>query len=382
MIVKETIRTRVRIASSIDALEGIEDDWLHLAEAQGNAFVTPDWFHTWLRHYGSTAEPAVAAVHGDDDSLLGLLPLVTTRHRSHSILRFAGANVGDCFHPVAVPGHEAAVAGAAWEALSASSRTPTMILENAEGSGGWIDRLGSGRPGIFVTRYRPAPLPYARIPREGWDRYLATRSRNFRSQVHRKRRKLERDHRLSFRRTRTQAELEQDFEVLFELHEARWGDRGGSTALTEGSRAFHRDFARIALARGWLRLSFLELEGKPVAALYGWRLGPRYSYYMSGFSPRRSRDSVGFVLLAHTIQSACEEQASEYDLLLGDEDYKHRFDTDARTVQTIALGPRTDPAAIRLRFDAALWRAGRRLSPSLRARAASAYRRISLISKR
>jgi CelD/BcsL family acetyltransferase involved in cellulose biosynthesis len=375
--------TRVQIASSDDALGAIDDRWRRLAEAQGNAFVTPDWFHAWLRHYGMAAEPAVVAVHGRDDSLLGLLPLVATRHQGLSVLRFAGANIGDCFHPVAIPGHEGEVAGAAWEALAAGPRMPNaMILENAEDSTGWIGRLGSGEPGKHVAQYRHAPLPYIRLPPEGWEHYLAAKSRNLRNQVGRKRRKLEHQHALRFRRTRTEAELGQDLETFFDLHEARWRSRGGSAALTQSSRGFHRDFGRVALARGWLRLWFLELDDEPVAAWYGWRIGPRYSYYMAGFSPRRSRDSVGFVLLAHTIRSAFEEEAAEYDLLLGGEDYKARFGTDTREVRTIALGPRTDPTVMWLRAEAALWRAGRRLSPSLRARAASAYRRISRTGRR
>jgi CelD/BcsL family acetyltransferase involved in cellulose biosynthesis len=374
---------RAQIASTDDALAAIEDGWRRLAEAQGNAFVGPDWFHAWLRHYGLAAQPAVVAVHGPGDVLIGVLPLASTRHLGRPVLRFAGASLGDCFHPVAIPGHEADVARVAGEAIATSSEMPpAMLLENAQGSDSWIDGLASARPGMLKARYRTAPLPYIRLPSEGWEHYLAAKSRNFRNQVGRKRRMLERGHVLRFRRTQTQAELGEDLETFFDLHEARWQSRGGSEALTADSRDFHRDFARVALSRGWLRLWFLELDEETVAAWYGWRVGPRYSYYQGGFSPRRARESVGFVLLAHTIRSAFEEGAEQYDLLLGGENYKARFATDTREVQTIALGPRTDPVAMRLRAEAALWHAGRRLSPSLRASAASAYRRIAMVGKR
>jgi CelD/BcsL family acetyltransferase involved in cellulose biosynthesis len=87
---------------------------------------------------------------------------------------------------------------------------------------------------------------------------------------------------------------------------------------------------------------------------------------------------VGFVLLCHTIRAAFEEKASEYDLLLGAEDYKARFATDSREVQTIALGSRTNPAALRARAEGALWRAGTRLSPGVREKAAALYRRVAV----
>ena len=48
---------------------------------------------------------------------------------------------------------------------------------------------------------------------------------------------------------------------------------------------FHREFAAQALRRGWLRLWFLEIDGKPVAALYGFRFAGAESAYQAGRDP-------------------------------------------------------------------------------------------------
>ena len=58
---------------------------------------------------------------------------------------------------------------------------------------------------------------------------------------------------------------------------------------------------RHALERGWLRLWVLEADGKAVAAWYGFRFAQIDWYYQSGRDPDWERQSVGFVLLAHTI---------------------------------------------------------------------------------
>src|ERR687891_899244 len=34
------------------ALRGLEGEWRALAESRGNAFLTPEWFFSWHRHYG------------------------------------------------------------------------------------------------------------------------------------------------------------------------------------------------------------------------------------------------------------------------------------------------------------------------------------------
>src|SRR5438034_687859 len=99
------------------------------------------------------------------------------------------------------------------------------------------------------------------------------------------------------------------------LHHRRWRPRGGSDALhTENLIAFHREFTRTALERGWLRLFTLWLGEKPAASLYGFRYGRTFYFYQSGFDPAYAKNSVGLVTMGLSIESALEEGAEEYDL--------------------------------------------------------------------
>lgn len=365
----EVIQERRRLAE-------VEDDWRRLAERCGNAFLSPEWFGAWLSGYGSDAEPAVTVTRHEDGSLMGLMPLAMSGPRGWRTIRFAGANLGDRFHPLAAPGHEVEVAAEGFAALSASKRAATVVLDRAPADGAWVRELRA-------AGFRPAPaargdvLPYIDLDGLTWEEYLAGRSRNFRGQVRRKARALADAHELRFRTTAEPARLDSDIEAFFGLHDARWAERGGSSSSTARSRAFHRDFAGRALERGWLRLWFLEADGEAVAAWYGWRLGERYSYYLAGFSPRWSDRSVGFVLLAHTVRSAIEEGAREYDLLLGDEDYKARFASGERSVETVAAVRAGHPALAVARLESALRRAGRRLPPRPRRRAQVALGRLT-----
>jgi CelD/BcsL family acetyltransferase involved in cellulose biosynthesis len=102
---------------------------------------------------------------------------------------------------------------------------------------------------------------------------------------------------------------------------------------------FHRTFSRLALARGWLRLFVLRVDGEPAAAFYGFRYGPRFSFYQSGFAPAAARDGVGTVCMAFAIQRAIEEGALEYDFLHGDEAYKFHWARQVRTLERLQLFP-------------------------------------------
>src|SRR4029079_9850773 len=88
-------------------------------------------------------------------------------------------------------------------------------------------------------------------------------------------RRLERKARIELRQTESGARLEEDLDTLFRLHHARWAEQGCSSLDAPGARAFHYDFARAALERGWLRLLTLEADGEPIAAFYGWVIGGR-----------------------------------------------------------------------------------------------------------
>ena len=346
---------------------GFEAQWRALAEVQGNAFISPEWYRSWQEVYGQDSDPALLVVR-DGDRIRGVVPLARTAGR---VARwgFGGANLGDLFGPACAPGDEALVATAAAPAI-VEAGAQLVVLDNVDALDAWGPQLG-GR--LAVYRYRATTLPRIDLGGQDWDGYLASRSRNLRSQIRRKTRSLERDHALELRLA-TPATLSADLETFFRLHEARWDPRGGSGSLTPHSRRFHAAFAARALEQGWLRLWTLALDGEPAASWYGWRVGDAYSYYLAGFEPRFAEQSVGFVLLAHTIRAAAEERCRTYELLLGEESYKARFATAERRVETQVLVGRRHPARALIAAETGLWRASRRLTPEARERARGAYR--------
>jgi CelD/BcsL family acetyltransferase involved in cellulose biosynthesis len=167
----------------------------------------------------------------------------------------------------------------------------------------------------------------------GWDGFLASRSANFRHQIRARERRLENRHDLRFRLATDPGRLGEDLTVLFALHRSRWGSK---SPFLRWER-FHREFARVALERSWLRLWFLELDSRPVAAWYGFRYAGAEAYYQAGRDVTRDEDSLGFVLLAHTIREAANDGIREYRLLRGAEPFKLRFADADHALETAAV---------------------------------------------
>lgn len=329
-------------ADSLDA--ATVDAWRRLAELRENPFLTPEWCSAWLAtHPGE--RPFVVLWHVGE-KLRGVLPLVLSGGPLPT-LHFAGARRGDWFTPACSPEDEPAMAAACAELLGRERRSWRLLrLDRVDEDSAWPEALWGAGPPARLAPARPRRsdvLPFIRFDDGGYEGYLAGRSRNFRSQLGRRRRKLEREHGLGFRMTTDPARLADDFETFFRLHEERWRARGGSSSGTADAKRFQLRFATSALERGWLRLWIAEADGAPAAAWYGWRIGDRYCYALSGLSERYESLGLGTVLLAHTIESADAEGASIYDLMWGDEDYKRRFETGRRQAATWVVGRRRSP---------------------------------------
>jgi CelD/BcsL family acetyltransferase involved in cellulose biosynthesis len=363
-------RDRAELITEIGELTALAGEWRALAERRGDAFLTPEWFLAWLRHCGQGWEPHVAVARTSRGRVRGLLPLVSSTGNGPPEVRVCP--IGDRFHPVAAPGDEKAVAVALAPAIAPPGRgLRSLLLENVDADGEWWRALAKTSETPLATVERnEATLPFVELAGIGWDEYLAARSRQLRSQLGRKLRSLRREHDVRFRRTQSSEEVPDDLATLFRLHDARWTKRSSSSALADPTiRQFHHEFARAAFDRGWLRLLVMEVDGAPLAALYGWLIGGRWSYYQAGFDPAWSRYSPGFLLLAETIRAAIEEGASEYDMLLGDEAFKRRFATSSRTVRTVLLAPRGHQAHISAAAGVRLRRAWRTLPSRPRAQA-------------
>ena len=152
---------------------------------------------------------------------------------------------------------------------------------------------------------------------------------------------------VNYRLAEDAGRLHDDLATLRQLHAARWTE-GDSEAFSGARRDFHEEFAAYAQRKGWLRLWFLELDGRPVAAWHGFRYGGADWFYQAGRNPRYDDLSVGFALMAHTVREAARDGMHTYHLLRGDDAYKARF-ADADRVSRPSASAAAPAAAQRAR---------------------------------
>ena len=300
--------------------------WDDLARRTDSIFATRAWNECWLRHCGPEGTPLVLV--DDERAPNVIVPL----HRSGHLLkqvRLLGHGAADQLGPVCDAEYRPMAAELIRSAVldGGGRRCDVLLLHDVPESHRW-DRLLGGR------EIRRAASPIVRFDVDSWEEFLARKSRNFRQQTRRNDRLISSSYASVFR-SAEKGTLAQDMRTLFRLHRQTWGK--GAPFASGRERRLHEEFAAIAQARGWLRLWLLELDGRTVAALYGFRFADAEYFYQSGRDPEFSQKSVGQVLLAHAVRSALEDGIREYRLLRGDEGYKSRFANADAPVQTLAV---------------------------------------------
>jgi CelD/BcsL family acetyltransferase involved in cellulose biosynthesis len=309
-----------------DDLSSIRDDWTRLAEANGNVFASWEWNQTWWQHFGGDHRLALATVRDDEDTVVGIVPLYVFGERPLRLVRLLGHGHGDALGPIVDP-EVVAPADALRAALDAED-FDLFIGDFVQADLGFAEAIGARV--LLGTGY-----PVLRL-NGSWADFVASRGPGFRKRIGKRLRKLEREHGATFRLA-TQATLDADLDALYALHRARFGNHGACFFCGPGSEAFHRDFAQVALDRGWLQLWLLDLDGTTVAAEYAFFFGGAFFDYQTGRDPAWDHASVGAHTESRALRAAFEEDASEFRFLRGDEPYKYRFATDDPRLEMIAL---------------------------------------------
>lgn len=319
-----------RIATGGGWPAALTREWSESALASTNVFLTPEWAATWWERFGDDA-PVVTVTERDETGSLTAIGVGYLADRGPlRVLRLVGHGPADELGPACAPGRRDEVARSFCRGIRDLDVCDVFVGDELPGDVAWIAASG----GRVLSRIPSPSLP---LEHGGWDAYLATRTSHFRGQLRRTERQLA-EAGAEFRLTTDPATLDADFDAFLDLH----GRRHGRVTPFSADRAaeFHRAFAHVALARGWLRLWLLEIAGRPVAGWYGFRFGGCDSHYQSARAPDRDLPvrSPGAALVAHTLRDAFAGGSREYRFLRGGEEYKYRWATEDRGLQTIAAG--------------------------------------------
>jgi CelD/BcsL family acetyltransferase involved in cellulose biosynthesis len=157
--------------------------------------------------------------------------------------------------------------------------------------------------------------PYVSIDRT-WDEYVSGLSRKFRSELRRRRRRLEERGKLTIEVSDGKERLDELLEEGFRIEGAGWkGDFGTSINSSPAMRRFYTEVAHWATERGWLRLAFLRLNGQAIAFDYCLEYNKVHYLLKIGYDPAYRELAPGKIIRYLMLERAFSERMATYDFL-------------------------------------------------------------------
>jgi CelD/BcsL family acetyltransferase involved in cellulose biosynthesis len=350
-------------------------DWDRLAARTEWATPFSDWaFHrAWWDAYGSSAHDQTLLVTDDSiGELVGIVPLMH-RHEveptdadTHTKMRQSGSRrltqvaptakaifFGAAYHAdyatfLAAPEDPPAVA----EAIAEHLARPAPLDDAHPEPWDVVDlrRLRCGDPaadelaaafgrreiaeGWTLNVEREDVCPVTTLPLGGdFDEFLATLGKKSRHEI---RRKVRRAEGVGEIRLTDSADALTDLPEFIDLHQRRWGDDGlfPDTPGGEASRLF---FRRMFEEHPAIRLAFLTVGDRRIAAGVHFRTRDGYLYYNAGVDPDARELSPGVLMVAAYIQRALAEGCRRMDFLRGNESYKYEWGAVDEPIQRLLV---------------------------------------------
>ena len=310
--------------------------WDDLAVLRRQPYSAPAWMLAWWRHAAPQDSRLRVVVVRDGGEVIGIAAWHQDRLATGlRVARLLGT--GHRVEPLARPGREATVARAVAAALRRLPDGPgALSLDRADARSAWPGLLALGRGSAVVER-ETTGAPVVRLDGRTWEEWLATRSRNFRSQRIQARRRLE-EHGAVVRLAEEPDAIEEAVEGFLRLTAARWDTPAWNHPRGGGIGEMLREAARDLVPRGRMRIWVLEADGTPVSVQLFVGAGDELSYWNGGYDRRWSRLRPGFETLVHAIEHACAMGDRRVDLGGGAIPYKRRLaDADEPIVSALVL---------------------------------------------
>lgn len=282
-------------------------------------FVLPVWLKTWWDAFGGNKDPEILTGyrHG---KLIGIVPLNVQKKTARFI---GGENVCDYQDMITASNHHQ-------EFLEA-------ILSHLKKRGVHSLQLGALRPesvllkelpnlvkpkGVAVVCERVDFAYEMALPRT-WKSYLEMLEGKQRHEIRRKLRRLNEAGSIRFRVIKRPEEILENMDIFFWLFTASRPDK--SEFLTDQMLSFFLLLAQRMAERGFLRISFLDIDQVPAAGVMCFDYNNTIFLYNNGYDPRFRHLSAGLLCKVLSIRDSIKLGKLRYDLLKGDEVYKKRL---------------------------------------------------------
>ncbi len=335
---------RIREINNVDEFKSIRGTWDDLLskDTDKNIFLTWEWLFEWWEHFGDNKKLKILMIEDRGDTI-GIMPLLYSTYRtflfSHSVVENIGLNLSD-------------YGGIIYSDLDdgQTSRMFSLIkcyLDNDKHIFRFDQVPGDSRlynilhnpsfsqDSLFVGVKKTGFSPYLPVL-SSLDDHLKMLSNKFKKNLRNGEKNIEKKiGHIEFKKFMTINSLEENLNDFWKMHQKKMNHQH-VPCFSKTQKTFLTAVAEKFAQKGWLNLSFLDINGQYVSGVLGFEYYGKYYYYQTAFNPDYSF-SVGNIHILYILKDLISRGLKEFDFLRGDEAYKLRWQPLLRSNNRIIM---------------------------------------------
>jgi CelD/BcsL family acetyltransferase involved in cellulose biosynthesis len=327
----------VELVHDYDAFARLGQPWNETVERAGltHPFLRHEWLRSWWEAFGGDRTLSVIVMRAGR-TIVALAPLMLERARMYGI----GVKRVQFLHndhtpkaDVIVTERQDEVYEALWKTLLSAQRQWDVLqfsqLPSDSPTHAQIARLAG--PGRYSTAvWTSDDSPYLALT-SNWDDYLSTRHRKLRQTLRNRLNRVKQIGEPSLEILSDPAAIRDARDEALALEASGWKQQAGTSICSDPAvRRFYTVLADRAAASGWLRLLFLTVNGRRVAASYASRYDGRLSFFKTGYDPEFAKYGPFKMLTYFIIRDGFAAGLKEVDFLGDAEPWKLEWTSTTR----------------------------------------------------
>ena len=330
---------RVTVLKAIPEDLGLGAAWNSLVLGMENpeVFFTHQWALAVSRGFRQNQCPMLFLIY-DSDQLAGVAALVVDS-REPRAASFLASSTADYCDIVSAPENRGAVLDAllvelqdlgfrdlVFASIPSTSATLTHLDEAAGTSGFYVATHASSECGIVELG-------------DAQQRKVLVQAVSAKNREKRGLKKLSAVGPVSVVQVAEPRQIQDALEAIVSAQVSRFLASGRVSPLLDPERrAFLTELGDLLAQAGWLKISQLAVNGRPIAWNYGFCFEGSWFWYLPSFRIEYEHTSPGSCLLRLLVEEACADSTLRWlDLGLGDESYKVRFANNVRQTRYVQL---------------------------------------------
>jgi len=326
---------KIKEISSYEEFKGMKGAWNELVSRSGvdNIYLTHVWIDSYINNCCNDNRLIILAVF-EGDNLIGIAPLMIRKHNLIGIVIrsvcFIGTRESDRMDFILAASKEECVQHIMNYIMDINKDWDFLDFQEIPKSSGTVEVMEKW---ANDRKLKSVSDPWDRsffIKLNGsTDLLLKKVSKKLRKKTKKLNRRVKDS--LEFKRYMRDEVEEGLFSDIQSVTRHSWkAEKRKSVFLQERTEGFHKKLFLNFTKYGYLNISILRMDNKPIAYIYNFLYNNRLYNYSIDFDIRYSHVSPGTMLMLWSIENSDSKKIKEIDFGRGEEEWKMRLTQDFR----------------------------------------------------